>query len=60
MNVTYCKLELLICLHFPMVATRINREGMLLCVIFSVYVLTIGVEPWRGFEFSLEGLKIEF
>jgi len=29
MYVTYCKLfELLICLHFPMAATRINREGM--------------------------------
>jgi len=27
-SLMYGKLELLICLHFPMVATGINREGM--------------------------------
>jgi len=28
MSLTYRKLELLICLHFPMVANRINKEGV--------------------------------
>jgi len=27
-SLTYSKLELFICLHFPMAATRINKEGM--------------------------------
>jgi len=27
MSLTYGELELLICLHFPMAATRINKEG---------------------------------
>jgi len=28
MSLTYDELELLICLHFPRVATRINKEGV--------------------------------
>jgi len=28
MSLTYGELELLICLHFPMAATRINKEGV--------------------------------
>jgi len=28
MSFTYGELELLICLHFPMVATGINKESM--------------------------------
>jgi len=27
-SLTYGELELLICLHFPMAATGINKEGM--------------------------------
>jgi len=29
-SLTHSELELLICLHFPMVATRINKEGVFL------------------------------
>jgi len=28
MSLTYSELELLICLDFPMAATKINKEGM--------------------------------
>jgi len=50
-SLMYGELELSICLHFPMVATRINKEGVSLWRPFQV--------AWRCFEEIFLDLKIK-
>ena len=75
-SITYSKFELLICLHFPMVATGINKGvyhfdvpfkcqfGALMCSLSSLCLLMMGSDCMgalgEGSNFQLEGLKIEF
>ena len=45
-SLTYHKLELLICLYFPMAATRINKEGVSLDVASSPFKCHFGALMW--------------
>ena len=45
-SLTYGKLELLICLRFPMVAIGINMEGMSLDVASGPFKLSGGALMW--------------